>query len=177
LERCCRSKASVIRCIKVPLEATIGTYNPRAPGSVKAIAETPTKAGRLSTHRLTCGGLTATTARAPPATLSRVDADPPGAARPAEGAASPARSCVRISFFSVAAGGRASCPTTVSTDASSVSALGSQRIWGCAESARVGSSSGAHGKDRGIAPETPDHAVDPEKQLPEKLRDSRETLQ
>jgi LuxR family maltose regulon positive regulatory protein len=34
------------------------------------------------------------------------------------------------------------------------------------ESARVESSSGALGKDRGFAPEAPDRAVDPEEQLP-----------
>jgi hypothetical protein len=51
------------------------------------------------------------------------------------------------------------------------------RHLGCAESARVESSSGTPGKDRGIAPETPDRAVDPEEQLPEKLRDGRDRLQ
>ena len=51
------------------------------------------------------------------------------------------------------------------------------RHLGSAELARVESSSRAPGKNRGIAPEAPDGAVDAEEELPEELRDGRDALQ
>src|SRR3954449_5016580 len=58
-----------------------------------------------------------------------------------------------------------------------IEAVWSERPLLMRDSRRDRSSAGAPGEDRGIAPEPPDHAVDPEEQLPQKLRDGRETLQ
>ena len=52
-----------------------------------------------------------------------------------------------------------------------------RRIRDVPNPARVDPLSSAPGKDRGIAPEAPDRAVDPEEQLPGKLWDGHDRLQ